>query len=122
MSYGEVRRMHPDELLASFSFKPHEMPRLVGSHLEQYSAVCQTVCVNVFEAFAAEALAAMGKPQPREQLRCSLPDWDYMADPSSFLEQRVSYTGVPYEKYVPLHDDEEMEEDQVKPMLGWNGQ
>ena len=71
-SYGDVRKLHPDELLAAFSFKPHEMPRLTGGLAAQYEAVCQTVCVNVFEAVAAEVLAAIGKPQPREALYARL--------------------------------------------------
>lgn len=69
LQFGEVRKLHPDELLASLSFQQHELPRLSGSWNEQYSKVCQTICVNVFEAFAAEALAAMGLTAPRDALR-----------------------------------------------------
>ena len=123
LSNGEVRRLHPDELLASFSFRPQEMPRLCGNDAEQYAAVCQTVCVNVFEAFAAEALAAMGKREPREVLRRSLPEWQHAADASTFLESRVSHTGVAFEKYIALHGDGEdvFQEDRIVPMLAWNG-
>lgn len=123
LSSGEVRRLHPDELLASFSFRPHEMPRLRGNDAEQYAAVCQTVCVNVFEAFAAEALAAMGKSEPREQLKRSLPDWQHTTDASTFLESRVSHTGVTFEKYIalPSGGEDVFQEDRIVPMLAWNG-
>jgi hypothetical protein len=40
---------------------------------DQYAAVCQTVCVNLVEAFAAEALAAMGIVRPRDELRRNFP-------------------------------------------------
>ena len=64
------------------------------------------MCVNVFEAFAAEALAAMGHTAPRERLLQSLgasvvaPD-----DQSEWLEPRESGHGVCFENYLRLAAD-----------------
>jgi hypothetical protein len=113
LHYGDVRKLHPDELLKAFSFRPHELPRISGGLQAQYEAVCQTVCVNVFEAIAAEALAAIGKPGPRDELYERLrrdesidlaaagggggvPEW---------VEVRISPHGLPFFKYKPLGGD-----------------
>ena len=60
-----MRKLHPDEILESFSYKRDERPRFNVSLTEQYKMVSQTICLNVFEAVAAEALHAMGKTAPR---------------------------------------------------------
>ena len=44
--FGDVRKLHPDEILASFSYRQHELPRLVGSLADQYKMVSQTICLK----------------------------------------------------------------------------
>ena len=66
LNFGEVRALHPDEILATFSFRRDELPRFVGELTKQWEMACQTICLNVFEAFGAEALAAMGISAPKE--------------------------------------------------------
>ena len=68
LNTGELRKMHPTEQLAAFSYEPHEYPQLKGQLSDQYKAVAQTICLNAFEAFTAEALAAMGNLAVREKL------------------------------------------------------
>ena len=103
LHFGEVRKLHPDEILASMSFKAHELPRLSGRLSEQHEAVCQTVCVNVFEAFAAEALVAMGYTAPRERLLQSLGTAVVAPNgQSEWLQPRESGHGVCFEDYLPL--------------------
>ena len=70
-----------------------------------------------------EALAAMGKSEPRERLKRSLPDWQHTRDASTFLESRVSHTGVAFEKYIalPSGGEDAFQEDRIVPMLAWNG-
>lgn len=124
LHFGDVRKLHPDEILASLSFKPHELPRLVGSLHDQYSLACQTVCVNVFEAFAAEALAAMGKPGPRDKLRQSVEaglvgasaDWsERQSDERNWLWAKTSIHGVPYEEYYAMALEQDLlEEDELR--------
>ncbi len=123
LHYGELRKLHPDELLASFSFRQDEMPRLMGNWTEQYNQVCQTICLNVFEAFSAEALAALGKYEPREQLYARLDGMGVEAHrigtPASddaapdWLDARYSKHGVRFEKYVlgstvKLHPEDDL--------------
>lgn len=134
---GDVRKLHPDEILASFSFKPHEMPRFAGKLNSQYTAVCQTVCVNVVEALAAEALAAMGKHGPRDELRRRLTGagmgradaadvGDNAVDEGElppWLERRTSAHGVMYHKYVALAAmDECAPEEEDRLLITWNGE
>ena len=123
---GELRKLHPTELLAAFSYQPHEYPQLKGGLNEQYTAVAQTICPNVFEAFTAEALAALGKPQVRDRLYERLDamgihahressvqaDVDANVDAlPNWLEARVSKHGVPFYKYVLLPEAEDPDED-----------
>ena len=90
---------------------------------------------SVFEAFTAEALAAMGKPEARELLYRRLDEKgvtahrtqamvaaDGAADDASlelasascvWLESRKSRLDVPYEKYKPLRGAILFEEDVV---------
>ena len=88
--------------------------------------MAQTICLNVFEAFTAEALAALGKPQVRDRLYGRLdamgihahreggmqPGVDANVDAlPSWLEARVSKHGVPFYKYVLLPEADDPEED-----------
>jgi len=73
--------------------------------------------LNVFEAFTAEALAAMEKPDMRQALYARLDgmgctthrgsDSGASADAlPSFLEAQVSKLGVPFYRYRPLSEAE----------------
>lgn len=137
LNTGDLRKLHPDEILASFSFRPEERPRLVGTLQVQYTAVAQTICLNVFEAFTVEVLAAIGKPGPRDRLYASLEDPAVCrgttslggssstsgsssssarhTGPPCWLEPRLSKLGVPFAKYMPLRgtDDDLLPEDSL---------
>ena len=103
-----VNRLHPMEQLASFSYEAHEQPQLRGRLTAQYAAVAQTICLNIFEAFQAEVLAAIGKPSVRTELYERLDRMGVTAHRSSgsgsWLETRVSRTGVPFYKYLNLKE------------------
>jgi len=132
LAAGELRKLHPTEQLAAFSFAPHEFPQFRGDLSAQYTAVAQTICLNVFEAFAAEALAAMGKPCARDALYTRLDamhltahrqpyhvggsgqsseDGSENAALPGWLEARVSKLGVPFCKYVPLREADDTGDD-----------
>jgi site-specific DNA-cytosine methylase len=60
------RKLHPTEELRAMSWRDHEMPphvKPIGEHnpTDVYSAISESLCPNVFEAFAARMLWAMGK-------------------------------------------------------------
>jgi hypothetical protein len=46
LSTGELRRLHPTELLAAFSFSQHELPQLMGSLGSQYAAEAAIAFAN----------------------------------------------------------------------------
>lgn len=107
----------------------------------RYTAVAQTICLNVFEAFTAEALAAMGQPAVRDRLYKRLDSMGITAHRScsggvsgdddgkgvsgdddgeagdgggelpSWLEARISKHGVPFHKYVLLREADDPEDD-----------
>jgi len=114
LAFGDVRKLHPVELLASFSFKQTEFPVLSGALHDQYSAVCQTVCVNVFEVFTAQALDAMGITEPLRALRERRShETTHRPGDGYDIVERTSKLGVPYLKFVfrnkqwePLEEDE----------------
>ena len=128
---GGLRKLHPTEQLASFSFEPHEYPQFKGALNEQYKSVAQTICLNVFEAFTAEALAALGKPGVRDKLYAQLDGMGITAHRGgdaggnahacdggtdaaalpAWLEARVSKCGVPFHKYAPLREADDPEDD-----------
>jgi hypothetical protein len=96
----------------------------------QYTAVAQTICLNVFEAFTVEVLAAIGKPGPRDRLYASLEDPAVCrgttslggsssssgsssscaghTDPPCWLKPRLSKHGVPLDKYMPLRSTDDL--------------
>jgi hypothetical protein len=115
--FGCVRRMHVTETLASMSFKSTEMPSIWSEGFSRsivHELVAQTVCVNVIEAFAAEALAAMGIDKPREELRARVQRANSgreleMGPLDGWSTEGVSETGVPRRMYKRFPNPAQLE-------------